>query len=109
MNEQAVVLITAVEVPGEADQSFLAGWERAHDFLLNQPGYRSSRLHRSVEPGADFRYVNLAVWDSEESFRAATGRPEFREIGREYPLHSSVYTVISADERWTPGAHGGQL
>lgn len=73
MNEQAVVLINAFEVPGEADQTFLAGW------------------------------------DSEESFRAATGRPEFREISREYPLHSSVYTVISADERWTPGAHGGQL
>lgn len=105
MNQQAVVLINAFEVPSDADESFLAGWERAHDFLLNQPGYRSSQLHRSVELGADFRYVNVAVWDSEDAFRAATSRPEFREISTGYPFHSSVYEVVSADQRWNPRAH----
>ena len=105
MSEDAVVLINAFEVPSDADQSFLAGWERAHEFLLSQPGYRSSQLHKSVEHGADFRYVNIAVWDSEDAFKAATSRPEFREAGGEYPLHSSVYTVVSADERWTPRSH----
>jgi heme-degrading monooxygenase HmoA len=101
MNQQAVVLINAFEVPTSEDQSFLAGWERAHDFLLGQPGYRSSQLHKSVELGADFRYVNVAVWDSEDAFRAATSRPEFRDISTDYPIHSSVYEVVSADQRWT--------
>ena len=105
MNEQAVVLINAFEVPNGADESFLAGWERAHDFLLSQPGYRSSQLHKSVELGADFRYVNVAVWDSEDAFRAATSRPEFRDISTGYPFHSSVYEVVSADQRWNPRAH----
>ena len=105
MNEQAVVLINAFEVPSGEDQSFLKGWERAHDFLLGQPGYRSSQLHKSVELGADFRYVNVAVWDSEDAFRAATSRPEFRDIGTEYPFHSSVYEVVSADQRWVSRAH----
>ena len=105
MNEQAVVLINAFEVPSGADESFLAGWERAHDFLLNQPGYRSSQLHKSVELGADFRYVNVSVWDSEEAFRAATSRLEFHDISMEYPLHSSVYEVVSADQRWVSRAH----
>ena len=101
MNQQAVVLINAFEVPSGEDQSFLAGWERAHDFLLGQPGYRSSQLHKSVELGAEFRYVNVAVWDSEDAFRAATSRPEFRDISTEHPIHSSVYEVVSADQRWT--------
>ena len=105
MNQQAVVLINAFEVPSGEDQSFLAGWERAHDFLLGQPGYRSSQLHKSVELGADFRYVNVAVWDSEDAFRAATSRPEFRDITMDYPLHSSVYEVVSADQRWVSRAH----
>jgi heme-degrading monooxygenase HmoA len=105
MNQQAVVLINAFEVPAGEDESFLASWERAHDFLLGQPGYRSSQLHKSTEPGADFRYVNVAVWDSEEAFRAASARPEFREPGGAYPLHSSVYEVVSADQRWIPRAH----
>ena len=89
MNHQAVVLINAFEVPSGEDQSFLAGWERAHDFLLGQPGYRSSQLHKSTETSADFRYVNVAVWDSEDAFRAATSRPEFRDISTKYPFHSS--------------------
>jgi len=105
MIEQPVVLINAFEVPSGADESFLAGWERAHDFLLSQPGYRSSQLHKSVELGADFRYVNVAVWESEDAFRTATSRPEFRELSTEYPLHSSVYEVVSADQRWVPRAH----
>jgi len=105
MIEHPVVLINAFEVPSGADESFLAGWERAHDFLLSQPGYSSSQLHKSVEPGADFRYVNVAVWDSEDAFRAATSRPEFRELSTDYPLHSSVYEVVSADQRWVPRAH----
>jgi len=105
MNQQAVVLINAFEVPSGADQSFLAVWERAHDFLLGQPGYRSSQLHKSTETSADFRYVNVAVWDSEDAFRAATSRPEFRDISTEYPFHSSVYEVVSADQRWVSRAH----
>ncbi len=105
MNEQPVVLINAFEVPSGADESFLACWERAHDFLLSQPGYRSSQLHKSVELGADFRYVNVSVWDSEEAFRAATSRLEFHDISMEYPLHSSVYEVVSADQRWVSRAH----
>jgi len=104
MNQQTVVLINAIEVPTGEDKSFMRRWERAHDFLLSQPGYRSSQLHKSTESDADFRYVNVAVWDSEDAFRAATSRPEFRDISTEYPLHSSVYEVVSADQRWIPGA-----
>ena len=105
MDQQAVVFINAFEVSSGEDGSFLAGWERTRDFLLSQPGYRSSQLHKSMEPGADFRYVNVAVWDSEDAFRAATSRPEFRDISMEYPLHSSVYEVVSADQRWVRRAH----
>ena len=105
MNEQGVVLINAFEVPSGEDQSFLAGWERTHDFLLGQPGYRSSQLHKSTQSSADFRYVNVSVWDSEEAFRAATSRLEFHDLSMEYPLHSSLYEVVSADQRWISRAH----
>ena len=105
MNEQGVVLINAFEVPSGEDQSFLAGWERTHDFLLGQPGYRSSQLHKSTQSSADFRYVNVSVWDSEEAFRAATSRHEFHDLSMEYPLHSSLYEVVSADQRWISRAH----
>jgi len=40
-----------------------------------------------------------------DAFRAATSRPEFRDISTVYPFHSSVYEVVSADQRWVPRAH----
>jgi heme-degrading monooxygenase HmoA len=105
MNQDAVVSINEFEVARGEDASFLAGWERAHDFLLSQPGYRSSQLHKSTELGTDVRYVNVAVWDSEQAFHTAISRPEFREVSREYPFRSAVYQVVSADQRWTPPRH----
>jgi heme-degrading monooxygenase HmoA len=59
------------------DEAFIGGWERAREFLSTQEGYLSARLHRSISQTADFRYVNVALWESEEAFRAATSRPEF--------------------------------
>ena len=33
-----VVLINLFEVPAEADEGFIAAWEKARDFLAAQPG-----------------------------------------------------------------------
>jgi long-chain acyl-CoA synthetase/monooxygenase len=50
------------------------------EFLCAQPGFRSHRLVRSAADPT--HYLNIAIWDSEESLRAATGRPEFADHGR---------------------------
>ena len=43
-----VVLINAFEVPVGEDEAFLAGWDKARDFLRTQEGFLSTRLHRSI-------------------------------------------------------------
>ena len=92
-----VVLINAFEVPPGDDESFLAGWERSRDFLREQPGYGSTRLHRSLAPDADFRFVNVALWESPDAFRTATAQPEFRAAPVPYPFHASLYEVVRQD------------
>ena len=93
-----VVLINLFEVPPGADEGFLAGWERARDFLAAQDGYRSTELHQSLGPDAEFRFVNVAEWASAAAFQAATARPEFP--GREMPFraHPGLYQVVAEDE-----------
>ena len=54
-----VVLINLLEVPPAAEEGFIAGWDQARDFLAAQPGYRSTALHRSLGPDAEFRFVNV--------------------------------------------------
>jgi heme oxygenase (mycobilin-producing) len=99
MNPEPVVLINAFEVPEGDDEAFLAGWERQREFLGAQDGYLSTRLHRSLSPDADFRFVNVARWESQQAFRDATSQPEFRTTPVAFRFHASLYEVVREDER----------
>ena len=92
---EGVILINAFEVPAEADEQFLAGWQRAREALAGQAGYLGTRLHRSLGP-ADFRFVNTARWSSPLAFSKAVERPEFREAAADIPFasHPALYQVI---------------
>jgi heme-degrading monooxygenase HmoA len=99
MNPEPVVLINAFEVPAGEDEAFLAGWERQREFLGAQEGYLSTRLHRSVAPDADFRFVNVALWESAQAFRAATSQPDFSAAPVPFRFHASLYEVVREDKR----------
>jgi hypothetical protein len=47
-----VILINPFEVPVGQDAAFLAEWDTAKAFMEQQPGYLSTRLHRSLAPHA---------------------------------------------------------
>ena len=44
-------------------------------FLATPPGYLSTRLHQSLSPGADFHFVNVAVWQSPQPSSPPSPRP----------------------------------
>jgi heme-degrading monooxygenase HmoA len=90
------VLINVFEVPEGRDEEFLAGWEQGKQFMEQQPGYVSTALHRSLDPKARFRYINVAVWESPEDFNAALNHPEFVAYRERVPFahYPSVYTVV---------------
>lgn len=97
MAPEPVILINAFEVAEGHDEAFLEGWERTRAFLSTQPGYLSTRLHRSLVPDAEFRFVNIARWESVDAFRAGdltAGVP-----GRTRPARGppSLYTVVRDD------------
>jgi heme-degrading monooxygenase HmoA len=75
-----VTLINSFQVPVARDEEFHALWERTSRYFTRQPGFRSLRLHRAVDDGAVYRWVNVARWDSEADFRAAHATEEFRRV-----------------------------
>jgi heme-degrading monooxygenase HmoA len=91
-----VILINPFDVPeGTQDEDFLHGWERAAEYMRNQPGFVSSRLHRALSPDARFRFINVAEWTSPQDFEAAVRSEEFREIARAGPAGSpALYEVV---------------
>jgi hypothetical protein len=61
MTAEPVGLINASGGPAGADEAFLQARERARAFPATHEGYLPARLHRGLSPGADFRFVNVAV------------------------------------------------
>ena len=90
------MLINPFEVPEETnDEDFLRGWQRAADYMSEQPGFMGSRLHRALEPGARFRFINVAEWASPQDFEAAVTSDQFREIAQGAGLGSpALYEVV---------------
>ena len=88
-----VVLINPFEVPADADEPFLTGWDRARAVLAQQQGYLGTRLHRSAAP-TDFRFVDIARWSSPLMFARALKRPEFTDAvaAMPFPSHPALYT-----------------
>jgi hypothetical protein len=83
-------LISAFEVPPHADETFIAGWERARE-----PFPRA--LHRALRADVDFRFVDVAQVDS----------PQVRSNALAFPAHASLYEVVR--EHGTPDIEGGAV
>jgi heme-degrading monooxygenase HmoA len=67
-------------------------------YFIARPGFVSLRLHRAVNDDAPYRWVNVAVWESEAAFRAAHGTEQFRTLATaqgwsEFPSLPALFEV----------------
>ena len=78
-----VVLVNLFTV-AEADiPALMVAWKHYANWMKLQPGYISTQLHRAV--GASAMFMNYAVWESVDHFRAAFTHPEFANALAAYP------------------------
>jgi heme-degrading monooxygenase HmoA len=94
---QTVVLINPFEVPAEADEPFIRGWERARDFLATRGGFTATALHRALRGDVDFRFVNVAGVGSVDTWRAAIADPDFPGGAMAFTAHPGLYEVVHED------------
>ena len=78
-----IVLINLFTIDPADEAALLAAWSHDADFMKSQPGYISTQMHKGVAGSSTF--VNYAVWESVESFRAAFTNPEFQRRISDYP------------------------
>ena len=70
-----VVLINTFSVGHQAnEQATLEYWEAARIILEQQPGYISTKLHRSLDENATYRFINVAQWESKDLFNSAMAK-----------------------------------
>ena len=92
-----VTLINSFEVPEGKESESIKYWEACRDFLKEQPGYISTKLHQSIKDDSRFHLVNFAQWETPQAFINATAKMQ-KELGVA-PVpglkpNASLYTVI---------------
>ncbi len=88
------------EVPAGQEDTFLTLWTEVNAYMVTKAGYISHQLHRSVDPGARYRFVNHGVWQSAEhwagahdaGFREMLGRPEWAPFTSVPVLYDIVHS-----------------
>ncbi|MEO0363427.1 MAG: antibiotic biosynthesis monooxygenase family protein [Pseudomonadota bacterium] len=96
-----VTLINVFEVPKGRLETVVEAWEKARDFLSQEPGYVRTALHQSLKPGARFELINVAVWESPEAFGAAVSKMRAAGVFPQIEGLAStpaLYRVIRSDE-----------
>jgi len=78
-----VVLINLFLIDAADEAALLDAWTDDAEFMKRQPGFISTQLHRAI--GDSPAYLNYAVWESTEAFRAAFTHPEFIAKLSAYP------------------------
>ena len=78
-----VVLVNLFTVAAADVPALLSAWEKDANWMKRQPGFISTQLHRAI--GASCLFMNYAVWESVERFRAAFTHPEFAGALNAYP------------------------
>ena len=89
-------LVNPFEVPEAEDDVFIPAWTGVRNLVKGRPGYVGSRLHRSLDPGARYRFINVAPWASVEAFTSAVADPAFARAARAiyHRAHPSLFVVL---------------
>lgn len=102
----SVILINPFEVAlGDADE-FVSSWKAAAEYMRQQPGFITTRLHRALTPNARFGFVNVAEWESPQHFMNAVQTPEFQQMSKGAPPNfPALYEVVKvSDDSGAPPA-----
>ena len=92
-----VTLITAFEVPPDADEPFVDGWERARDLLASRDAVRATALHRALRRDIDLRFVEVASVDSPDAWRRAVADPELPAGDMPFTAYAGLYRLVHED------------
>lgn len=111
---EPLVLINLFSMPADMVDRFVDNWEANISRASGAPGFRGTRLHRAIDPDAEFPIVNIARWDSVEEWQATVSehfssprasQGTDRGAGRgPVAAHPALYTVVHSTPDPTPDA-----
>lgn len=105
-----VTLINVFEVPAGHVDAFIAQWRERAALMAAKPGFLDTQLHRALSAGARFQLVNVAHWESQEAWQAASADPQFQQRARaaiadsqQVSANPAIYEVVARFPGSLPG------
>jgi len=86
--EGPVVLANLFTLDAADEGAFLSAWAVDAAYMKAQPGFISTQLHRAL--GTNPAYLNCALWETLDAFRAAFGDPGFQAKLADYPASAVI-------------------
>jgi heme-degrading monooxygenase HmoA len=83
-----ISIINIIDVPAGSQDQAIAVRERYANFFRAQPGFVGSTFFRASDPASPRRYINIVVWDSNESYEAvvaAAADGDMKVLGDGFP------------------------
>ena len=78
-----MVLVNLFTLDAVDEAEFLEAWTVDAAYMKARPGFISTQLHRAL--GSSPAYLNYAIWETLDAFRAAFGDPGFQAKLADYP------------------------
>ena len=103
----AVTLFNIFEVPARSDEEFVAWWKRTGSFIEERTGPIAAALHRSIDPAARFRFVNVASVEDPQAWRAAVTASGFPGADQPGTRPAGLYELVRSHA--DPAARGAVL
>ncbi|RFC32335.1 MAG: Heme-degrading monooxygenase HmoA [Candidatus Nitrotoga sp. SPKER] len=94
----SVTLINLFAVPNDKEDEFIKLWEAIKVDITKQPGFISGKFHKSLKPDSRFNFINMALWENEETYwkafekSAAPMKEKLQQMGVE--MIPALYNVI---------------
>lgn len=88
----SIVLLNTFTCAAADVGAVLENWREDSAVMKRQPGFISAQLHRGI--GGANVFVNYAVWESIDAFRAAFANPDFQAAIAKSPASSVARPVI---------------
>ena len=88
-----ITLINIFSVPKATEKKFIESWHKTAAQMKQQPGFIDTKLHKNLEKNGEYRYINVAHWESAEAFRTAQSNVEIFEKQLDIKAIPDLYSV----------------
>ena len=93
-----LVFINIFHVPMKVNDAFVAAWKRVAQAFVSAvpPGKAQFKMHESLNPDTQFRYVNYAEWSSAQDYQKAYEKKEVQAALQEFADNEQLRGTVQS-------------